>query len=145
VIIAHSCQHCLSQILQSRRRRDLLRTLVVRHVEAVLVAFRNFRSGNIQTQFSNRFAGIREFSEFVSKLNLEDSRQRVRQVIDDNFRDDFLRLVRRRFDAYVRSASSRSRFRGRSVCLCVEVRTRIKVCTCEREREREREKKTSSV
>lgn len=117
VIIAHSRQHRLSQILQSRRRRYLLRTLVVRHVEAVLVAFRNFRSGNIQTQISNRFAGIRELPEFVSKLNLEDSRQRVRQVIDDNFRDDFLRFVRRRSarDDNARSAG-RFRRRCRSVC-----------------------------
>jgi len=117
VIIAHSRQHRLSQILQSRRRRNLLRTLVVRHVEAVLVAFRNFRSGNIQTQISNRFAGIRELPEFVSKLNLEDSRQRVRQVIDDNFRDDFLRFVRRRSarDDNARSAG-RFRRRCRSVC-----------------------------
>lgn len=117
MIIAHSRQHRLSQILQSRRRRNLLRTLVVRHVEAVLVAFRNFRSGNIQTQISNRFAGIRELPEFVSKLNLEDSRQRVRQVIDDNFRDDFLRFVRRRSarDDNARSAG-RFRRRCRSVC-----------------------------
>ena len=90
---------------------------MVRHVEAVLVAFRNFRSGNIQTQISNRFAGIRELPEFVSKLNLEDSCQRVRQVIDDNFRDDFLRFVRRRSarDDNARSAG-RFRRRCRSVC-----------------------------
>ena len=125
VIIAHSRQHRLSQILQSRRRRYLLRTLVVRHVEAVLVAFRNFRSGNIQTQISNRFAGIRELPEFVSKLNLEDSRQRVRQVIDDNFRDDFLRFVRRR-SARDDNARSAGRFRRRCRSVCYYCFCRLK-------------------
>lgn len=125
VIIAHSRQHRLSQILQSRRRRYLLRTLVVRHVEAVLVAFRNFRSGNIQTQISNRLAGIRELPEFVSKLNLEDSRQRVRQVIDDNFRDDFLRFVRRR-SARDDNARSAGRFRRRCRSVCYYCFCRLK-------------------